>query len=350
MKGIIAHLEDLDERAARGEGGACLAGEAGCGFRKDRLWSWSSADLAVLKRDAQAEPEGAASRRIRAFEVRTLGLLTRTQAQLAEFPSSASEHWTRLGAVDASRTCARLALVGYLTGNTSYAETAAHLLKRRLLNLHAAATHGHEETQSEHLLDEHTYAGLDVTVKRTDAQSGYAFPPFAEEEKHHLWQRMRAPLADGHHLPYDALHFDPTLVLDALRLLGPSYQPKLHLGSLLPAQAVRSLCSHQLAALLLSREGLDLSASPRNAVQAARYDHTVAALAGFLDDAKLLGRVLDRHVVRYLDPQTGQPRVAEDEDAREAETIRRAMLNGAGNAGYPIEVEKTDRLDPVFHL
>lgn len=357
MKGIVAYLEKLDEQAARIETGGCSASSAPCSFRKDRLWNWDSRELADLKREARSQAGGAAFLRVKAFEDRTTGLLGRAKAQLAEHSAGRDEaYWARAGPVDIARTAARLALVGYLTSNTSYAEVAAQLIKARFLDLHP---HHHDETLSEHLLDEHTYAGLDAVAGSASrgtagspSQTGYAFPSFPES-KHHLWQRSHMP-ADAQDFPYDALAFKPSLLLDALRLLGPAYQPNLHIDALLPPQAIRSLFSRHLAGLLLSAEGLQISAHPRNAEQAAQYDASVASLAAFLDDVKLLGRVLDRHRVRYVDAQTGDPATAVGEDEQAASVVRARMINSAGGMGYPVKMQSSRAeaglLDLIFGL
>ena len=354
MKGIIAYLEGLDERVSRGEGG-CLDIEAECGFRKTHLWTWEGAALAQLKRDSKSDKEGStAFLRLRAFEDRSKGLYMRSQTQLSEHAGD-EEYWRRAGPVDIARTAARLALVGYLTSNASYSQVAAELVKARFLDLHS---HHHQETLSEHLLDEHTYAGLDTVSSHasssdTEIISGYAFPPFLDSKKH-LWQTCHPPV-DAQDFPYDALHIDLSLLLDALRLLGPAYQPDLHIDTILPPQAIRSLLSRQLAGLLLSTEGREISANPSSKIQAARHDATVASLAAYLDDVKLLGRVISRHRVRYADHKTGTMETVGDEDGRAAKEIRETMLRAAKNAGWPVNDADIDwtatvKLDPVFHL
>jgi hypothetical protein len=364
MKGIVAYLEKLDEGVARGQAGCSRASADGptgdCGFRKDRLWNWDGHALADLKRESKAQEGGKKYHRVKAFEARSIGLFSRTRAQLADYAGD-EEYWRRAGPVDIARTAARLALVGYLTSNTTYSHTAAQLVKARFLDLHPHAHH--EESMSEHLLDEHTYASLDTVSapRRGDTKddsgiiTGYAFPhPSIAREKKHLWQHCHLP-KDAQDFPYDALHFDPSVLLDALRLLGPYYQPRLHAETVLPGHAIRSLLSRQLAGLLLSEEGREISATPSSATQAARYDATVASLAAFLDDGKLLGRVMDRHRVRYIDFPTGDLAEPAGEDEMTAREIRETMLLNARNAGWHVldsDVEKRSMgpLDPVFSL
>lgn len=352
MKGIVAYLERLDERLARGDAGcppgASALGSAAltaplahrCGFSKDRLWSWNDAILANLKRDA-ASGSAAPQTRIRAFEDRSTHLVARTLNQLNRWTTA---QWEDALPEDVARTAAQLALVGYLSSNSSFSYTAAELIRARfLLPL---------EKHSGELASTAPLRRLPLPASEGH---GYMFPASVQSTQPNLWNNM-PPLADAP--PFLPMTFDPTLLLDALRLLSPAFQPSLSISlkALLPPHQLRTLAAKHLRALLASPEGVALSNQPPSLLIGAQYDTSIAALAAYLDDASLLTRIVARHRLRYM--ELGEKESASaSADAVLARRQVDDMLAGLRGVGMPAaSAEQGPRgmqretLDPVFGL
>ena len=349
MKGIVAYLERLDERLVRGEAG-CPPGASAlgpsaptarlaqrCGFSKDRLWSWDEAALADLKRKASIDSAGAQSR-IGAFEDRSMRVVSRVRNQLDRWTTA---QWEDALPEDVARTVAQLALVGYLSSNSSFSYTAAELIRARfLLPL---------ERHSGELASTAPLRRLPLPASEGH---GYMFPASIQSTQPNLWNNMPS-LADApFFLPTT---FDPTLLLDALRLLSPAFQPSLSISlrALLPPHQLRALAAKHLRALIASPEGVALSFQPPSLFIAAQYDASVAALAAYLDDASLLTRVLARYRLRYIEIEESESASA-NADAVLARRQVDAMLAGmrsVGMLGLPEESSvQRDALDRVFGL
>lgn len=282
MRGIVAYLERLDERLTRGLEGCETPGT--CGFNKHNLWHWNAHDLATLRRSARLE-DPTAIERIQRFEDNAQNVLIAAQQRKRRLDEHA---WSLLLPEMVEHDAARLALAGYVTSNLTYSSAAADLIRLRFLV--------NPKTPN---VQRHDYGEL----KTAEDASGYAFPPSFRADPS-LWSN--AGLSDPSELRYDPFDFDPSLLLDTLRLLSPSYQPKLHLASILPLHKLHSLFSHHLRTLLLSSKGTQLSRSPPSWEAAFRYDTQVAALAAYLDDARLLARVGKRHELRFLNATSGE--------------------------------------------
>ncbi|GAA96766.1 uncharacterized protein L969DRAFT_97114 [Mixia osmundae IAM 14324] len=275
IKGIVAFVERLDEQVARGMR-ACPAGLRDCGFSKDRLWSWSEERLEELKH-AYDEHEDFALDRVLRFESQAMQSLTYEDTT----PDPASDPHT--AAVEA----AELALAGYLTSNVTYSVAAAQLIQTRFLTAQ---------------IQDWSHAGRRSAA--TADGSGYAFP-LSSLGHRPTWlpQAERAI-----QLPFDAKTFDPSLLLDAVRLIRAT--PSLHapIDDILSSEHVHTLVASHLVALLFDHDLQELTRYPDDLGQAASYDLHLASLAAFLDDAKLLGRVSNRARLRtashgFIDPQ-----------------------------------------------
>lgn len=109
----------------------------------------------------------------------------------------------------------------------------------------------------------------------------------------------------------------PTLLTDAVRLLTAPAAPPSALSGSQGAKVVRPLFSSHLAYLLFAPDATDRSARPHTAEEGADYDLKLAALAAYLDDARLLGRIANRARLR-LPPHLREQGVrSEAEEARD---------------------------------
>ena len=345
MKGIVAYLEKLDEQLIRGQKGCEDAGI--CGYNKDKLWTWDSHQLIMLRKACLSEEAWAVSR-VQNFEDRAIDLLNTVDRQLRWL---STEEWNEVDPQTVSGHAAQLALAGYVSSNSTFSAAAADLIRARFLiksssinKSSAAAAH----------INFSLLHGPKVPQVQQNQGSGYAFPLSSRSDTF-LWRNGRLP--DALNLRYDALTFDPTLLLDGLRLLSPPYQSKRLFENVLPPHHLRSLFSHQLHALLMSPEGEEISRQPSSLAVGAGFDMKIASLAAYLDDAKLLSRVVQRHQLRYIDPITGSKRTDldyGDPDVKEALDLVEAMYSGIANVGFPLTdrnpKESINFLDTSFGL
>ncbi len=109
----------------------------------------------------------------------------------------------------------------------------------------------------------------------------------------------------------------PTLLLDAVRLLTSPAAPPSALSGSQGAKIVRPLFTAQLAHLLFAPDATALSARPHTPEEGADYDLKVAALAAYLDDARLLGRIANRVRLRLPPPLREDGIRSEVEGARD---------------------------------
>lgn len=84
--------------------------------------------------------------------------------------------------------------------------------------------------------------------------------------------------------------------MDAIRVLESPDAPRSAVT--ISRKTLQSMFSAHLSFLLFSPEALDLSRDPPSAQVGAFYDARIAALAAFLDDARLVGRVANRARLR----------------------------------------------------
>jgi len=312
MKGIVGYLEKLDERLLRGQEGCDESGT--CGFNKDRLWHSSTREVARLRIAARAgQPE--ALYKIGELEEQAVSQLVSVPQILLALQNDGSD---TVPAADIVDTASELAFFGYVSSNTTFSIAAAELIKTRFLS--SFGLRRQPLSRSE--------------IPMTEEGRGYAFP-LSAGEGFALWRKAVLPATSD--VTYDAHSFNPRLLLDTLRLLSPAYQPSLHLTSLLPPSHVRSLLSHHLRLLLLTTEGVSRSEKPTSYLSAIDYDASVASLAAFLDDAKLLARVHQRHLLRYVDPSTGALQDLRGSEGKDVCLALRELYNGFVNIGLAVD-------------
>lgn len=319
MKGIVGYIEKLDERLVRGEEGCEEPGS--CGFAKERLWRWNLHDLVALRRAARSQNFDAV-RRVNAYTDECRNLLASTTVRLRRMSST---KWQSTDSQAIARDAVKLALAGYLASNSTLSSVAADLIRARFIKE-----------------DSHTSRqpiAADMSGRSPYEGTGYAFPLSATSD-FALWRKALRPSEDD--VRFDAMSFDPTDLLDALRLLSPALQPTLSFSRVLPPDQLRSVFSHHLRTLLLSPEGSALSSNPPDVLSAAQYDVKVAVLAAYLDDARLLARLAERHQLRYMDHRTGLKRDSYSAvEASHVEALTSTLEavdrlhQGLTNVGYP---------------
>ncbi|BGP12656.1 hypothetical protein JCM10213v2_000573 [Rhodosporidiobolus nylandii] len=338
IRGIVAFLERLDEKVARGEHG-CFEEENTfrCGFHAERFWSFDQHDVERLRQKYKLGRRDAIQK-IDRYE-QLIAPTTREVAKALKNPRMLADTSAQRAATNA----ALLAMAAYLTGNTTYTSFAADLIGERFVkktplfyrqvaqNDQIRTTDGEEGEQP--LVDD----GKDVV--------GYAFPPFPKEPgQPGPWSAslgMRLAEPDSPSLPFDPLNFDPILLLDAVRLLN---HPNTVGGDFVkPAsrKAFTPLANSHLSWLLFAPEALEFSKQPPSAEDGAFYDAKVAALAAFLDDARLVGRVANRARLRL--PSSTRAEGLMD-PAREVHEVHYRLLQGLTNTKIrPYNLVATDK-------
>ncbi|GAA6036583.1 hypothetical protein JCM8097_001237 [Rhodosporidiobolus ruineniae] len=325
IRGIVAFLERLDERVARGEHG-CFGEEENphlCGFNTHRMWNF---DQHAVERLRQKNKLG---RRDATEKVDRYEQLIAPQVTLVD---NLLRH-NVVGQLDAQRaaTDATLfAMAAYLTGNATYTSLSAQLISERFVKrtpmFYVQADH------SEQIRLEANEEGDQPPADDGKDITGYAFPPFPREPKHQsTWSAelgSRLATADAPTLPFDPLSFDPLLLLDALRLLNHPNAPSPDLAKPAAKKAVIPMLNSLLSWLLFSPEALEFSAKPPSAEEGAFYDTKVAALAAFLDDARLLGRVANRARLRLPSANRAEGLL---DPAAEVREVHSRLLQGLSN-------------------
>ena len=277
VRGIVAFLERLDERLARGS--VSCPGPAPCGFAPERLWTVD--ELAMRKLEQRAHTFDDPHVRVRIarlherartvagsvielFEGNLVGVLNPDQA--ADFAFT-------------------LALAGRLARDYQLTVLAARVIRTRFLDPAAMAM-------------AQAGAADAGAAQATEDGVGYAFPFAASDAT--LWAVHRHAHVDPAPLSLDIRAFDPTVLLDALRLVSPAHLPPGEheaVASALGGDA-RSFAMIQLAHLLFDPASLAATRSPPSLVAGVDYDLRLAVLAAFLDDARLLNRVATRSALR----------------------------------------------------
>jgi hypothetical protein len=305
IKGLVSFIERLDEKVARG-----LVGGSGSGFRQDRLWTWDGAVVDRLAQLSRHRPGSLAWNRVDMFEARA--------GELLEQVLQARNGWVDEDAEQAALKASVLAMAGHLTHNATYSLAAARYIKERFIDPFKPAVwtgsgvipvSGTDPAASEAAKDEAsvgyifpvpTTGELPIWTVDEDAPASATVPADQEEVV----------------LPFDPLSFDPSLLLDTFRLLSRPWLGQTAMRSdLLPKWRVQALASAHLAHLLLDRDALELSRHPRTLDEGAGYDVKVAALAAFLDDARLLGRVATRAHLRVSVGVASASASASDDEA-----------------------------------
>lgn len=280
IKGIVSFLEVLDEGVARGID--ICDDEDRCGFDAWRLWTWDGVVIEQLRQSYVAGDRVSVAR-VEAFDREASALLTEVAHRLSE--GELSDH-SGEDATWAATSAAVLALAGVLTEKPEYRTYAEKLIQARFLQP--------VEDDNRYVFDT-----KELDVAQGDGV-GYAFPI----PRHGLtpaWlKRIQTPL------PFDPASFDPTLLLDAVRLLSDDWRPSgvgVRSASSQPAldlpfPELDKLFTAQLSFLLLHPYAQGVCMHPRSASEGAAYDLRVAALAAFINDAQILGRIANRSRLR----------------------------------------------------
>lgn len=263
IKGIVSYLEGLDEQLARGK--LCSEDRRACGFDQRNTVVWSLPALRELRDAIRAEQPEALERLI---------LLSR---QLTPAKGAIQE---------ISESLADSALVAYLKDDLRLARQAAETISAQLFTNLRQFLYESEEAL------EH---GLSNVTEIADGE-GYAFPILPPSRQSGIrapaWQILSYPRSrlSSVRLPFSPAEFDPSLLLDGVRLIH-----EMDAG-LLPIPSLQILFSAHLAHLLDTDQ---VKQSANFTLEEARnYDLKIVALAAFLDDVVLLNRVKHRAHLR----------------------------------------------------
>lgn len=247
VKGIVAFLERLDEVIVRGR----RCDGAGCGFSKDRFWSFEAGEVADLVTGYGMGRHDAIERVTRVVER------------------------ARAGA-ESLVDIATMALAGHLSNDGALTLSAARLLRKHYFSYSAPA-------------------GPQLSAAVTGDGQGYTFPLPSTTFDQPLWLRSPSPSA-----PWSTT-IDVPLLLDTLRLLSQPHLPRSlrrPIRDLLPPTLLQAEVSSQLAHLLfVATPALSLA-------EGARVDLAVAAMAAYVDDVPLLSRIAARAPLRLKRGET----------------------------------------------
>lgn len=119
----------------------------------------------------------------------------------------------------------------------------------------------------------------------------------------------------------------PTLLLDSIRILAlpGSSQATLHGIS---RRSIHSIVTAQLSFLLSSPEAIALNLQPPTPEAGGHLDAKISALAAFLDDVKLLGRVANRGRLRLSVANRAEGLM---HDAAEVREVHWRLIQGLAN-------------------
>lgn len=128
IKGIIAFLEQLDDRIARGQEG-CLEDEnsLNCGYRADRLWNFDQNEVERLRQKYRLGRRDAVAK-IDKYEALIQPNFRRTLAATRD-KSFVLGFDPQVAATDITL----LAMAGYLTGNSTYSVVASEMINARFV-------------------------------------------------------------------------------------------------------------------------------------------------------------------------------------------------------------------------
>lgn len=306
-KGIIAYLEDLDERVIRRE--TFCSEPGGCGFDQRQFWNWDTRHLDAL-RNAYQEQVPSALERVNKFVRTSAELLSST---LENMRWRTSTDWDNADPEATARDAAQLALLAYLTSDDVASTASMGLVVARFLP-----------------------DALDTPAKRRaqapGTPTGYSFPSrdMVDDIRH---------TAEAVDFRYDPLTFDPSLLVDTARLLSVASMKSAIPSSIAEAlPRLHLVLSHHRDFLLRSRDGAEQSRAPPSLALAARYDEHLACLAAYLDDVRLLSRIVTRHPLRFMDRRTGQLKELGSSlpDLSDAKHHLESMYRGISMSGYPL--------------
>ncbi|CEQ38852.1 SPOSA6832_00330 [Sporobolomyces salmonicolor] len=312
IRGIVAFLERLDEKVARGQEG-CTRDEnpSNCGFKADRLWNFDQFAVERLRQKYKLHRRDALEK-VDRYE----GLIRPVYSSVVKLLKD-GDALRSSDAQGAATNSTLLAMAAYLTGNFSYSAAAADLIGQRFVRQTPLFYRQFDQRQQLR-----RFQDLPDNLKADHATPGYTFPPFpADPGQASTWsaefaRMMLEPSAPP--LAFDPLSFDvrpllfsgsfttaltsfgfqPILLLDAVRLLNSPNSPRPELSTAASRKAVTPVVASHLSWLLYAPAAVEFSRDPPSAEDGAYYDAKVAALAAYLDDARLLGRVANRARLR----------------------------------------------------
>lgn len=282
IKGIVGYLEGLDEQLSRGR--MCSAEFSGgsnrCGFRQRNTVTWDPQQLRKFRAGVRADQPEALERLVQLAQ-------QQEQQQQSSDPAMKQEADPIQQKAQQIATSAALA---YLTDDLLLARQLTEEISKVFF-------------PSPRQFLRESQAALDRVTAQTASQSaegeGYAFPvlPPSRQSGGRLqpWRIFAHPDAAlaSLDLPFEPTEFDPSALLDGLRLIH-----ELDPG-LLPMSTLQTLFSAQLAHLL--QPSYVKQTTEFKLDEARAYDLKVVALAAFLDDVRLLNRVKHRAHLRSAD-------------------------------------------------
>ena len=232
IKGIVAFLERLDEKVARGVGECSETG--GCGFTSDRLWSFDHLEMERLRQKHKAGLVDSVDK-VDAFETVAMDVHISVK-KLTDHPGRLVESDAQLAATNASI----LALAGYLTGNSSYSTLATELINSKFIKpTPLFYRQGDQRAQMQRY--QHKNQNGASTIDEEGV--GYAFPPPpVEAGLYHTWSSPTAD--DGPPLPFNPLTFDVRSLFSLFDTLYANLSPA---SAYTPPRLVQSTRSAQLS-------------------------------------------------------------------------------------------------------
>ncbi|MBW0483935.1 hypothetical protein O181_023650 [Austropuccinia psidii MF-1] len=330
MKGIITFLEAMDEKVARGSPACQRMLQVDCGFADWRLWSLDVMELEKLKKEISMGDEKAAQ------FAQGLTHISKPLLNDAESILAGSQD-VKADANDLrfiSATVFILSLTSYLLDDRKYAVGATNLIDLKFLN----SSHFKSTTNA-------FKVDFNAEQKRMRLQANYdglsyAFPistygPSSSPN----WMKE----TDIEYLPFDPQTFDPTLLLDGVRLLNNHWQTSakqqatqdstLSTPHLSRAKLLK-IFTLQISHLLLNKSVEVSAKQPAKMIQGLHYDLKLSALASFTDDVWLLSRIANRNQLRLplglLDPKSSKPLISDPEVSLGIDLYRR-FSQGLGN-------------------
>ncbi|KAL8283667.1 hypothetical protein RQP46_005462 [Phenoliferia psychrophenolica] len=344
IKGIVAFLERLDDKVSRGHAGCGpYVPRSKCGFSSKRLWSFETDDVDHLREDFKSGVAVAIDR-VETFERQVYGVHAAVRAAFGT-PAELSTSDPAVAAMNATL----LAMAGYLTANSSYSTLAADLITARFVR--QVPMFYRVADQREQLKKYQTGQGAPPVDLSQFAGQGYAFPAPPSE----VGEVLSWSAAMGHHsegadlpsMPFDPLTFDPILLMDAVRLLSSPNAPRSDFAVADSRKAVVNIFTTQLSYLLFNPTATAFSASPPSRKAGAHYDAKVAALAAFIDDARLFVRVANRARLR-LSPANRLDGLLHE--SREIREVHYRLVQGVGRTRLvPYDLAADPVTEGMYH-
>lgn len=211
IKGIIAFLERLDDRIARGTEGCLSDSEPGthCGFSAERLWNFEHNAVERLRQKYRIGRRDALEK-VDLFET----LIRPAFDSINAMQGDAS----KINAIDAQKAATDstlLAMAGYITGNSTYSSVASHFIGARFVKQTPLFYRQNDQREQ---LRKYSNGAADQQMgsiaESIVAENGnaYVFPPApAEPGQAPTWNAetgARVSRTDIPQLPFDPLTFD----------------------------------------------------------------------------------------------------------------------------------------------